>query len=196
MSGPMFTREEAALAYALTAERLLGADVSFLQSQHAVVPIFVTQLFQSLEISIKHVGIASGLITESEARTREVRSGHGIQELATLVVERLGGEPFDPLVQALTVSHSEPACAEIIRKKIHGVEFERTRESYATRKLGYAEVRDGDFALVDGLTQWVSSVKQVAVNLPKIVSVVSQWKSSAGRSGPFAVWFTSASRDG
>jgi len=192
---PIFTREEAALAYALSAERLLGTDASFLQTHHAVVPIFVTQLFQSLEIFIKHVGIASGLITESEARAREVRSGHGIQELAALVVERLHGEPFDPLVQALTFLHHEPGCAEVIRKMIHGIEFGRTRESYATRKLGYGEVRDGDFALVDGLAPWVSAVKQTAVNLPMIVSVVSQWKSSVGRPGPFAVWLASESRD-
>jgi hypothetical protein len=193
---PIFTREEAALAYALSADRLLGAEPAFLQNHHAVVPIFVTLLFQSLEISIKHVGIASGLITESEARARNVRSGHGIQELATLVVERLQGVPFDPLVQALTFSHFEPGHAEIIRKMIHGAEFDRTRESYAKRELGYAEVRDGDFALVDGLARWISAVKDVAVQLPNTVSVVSQWKSSAGRSRPFAVWLACVSSGG
>ena len=189
----MFTRENAALAYALSAERLLGADSSFLQGHPPIVPIFVTQLFQSLEISIKHVGIASGLITEAEARTRGVRSGHGIQELAELIVERLHGAPFDPLIQALTFFH--PNNAEIIRKMVSGTEFARTRESYATRGLGYAEVREGDFAVVEGLTEWVAAVKLVATSLPKIVSIVSQWNSSAGRSGPFAVWLANEAGD-
>lgn len=196
MTTPVFTRDESALAYALSAERLLGADASFLQAHHAVVPIFVTQLFQALEISIKHVGIASSLITESEVRGRDVRSGHGIQELASLVVDRLQGEPFDPLVQALTFAHAEPEHAEIIRKMIHGVEFQRTRESYATRVLGYAEVREGDFAVVEGLEPWVSAVKQTAINLPNAVSIVSQWTSLTGRRGPFTVWLAREYRHG
>lgn len=191
----MFTREEAALAYALSGERLLGADASFLHNNPPVVPIFVTLLFQSLEICIKHVGIASGLVTESDVRTREVRSGHGIQELAALVVERLQGKPFDPLIQALTFFHCEPGHADIIRKMIQGQEFERTRTSYATRRLGYAEVCAGDFALVDGLAPWVSAIKQMAVKLPDIVSLVSQWRSSVDRSGPFAIWLAGDSRD-
>ena len=192
----MFTREDAALAYAVAAERLLGSDPSFLQLHHAVIPIFVTQLFQSLEISIKHVGLASKLITEAEARAREVRSGHGIYELARLVNERLQGESFDPLVQALTFGPTESGHAQIIQKMINGAEFERTRESYATRKLGYGEVHDGDFAVVDGLGPWVAAVKQIAVNLPKIVSFVSQWSSQVERPGPFAIWFTNQPSDG
>lgn len=184
----IFTREEAALAYALAAERLLGGDPSFLDGHRPIVPVFVTLLFQSLEISIKHIGIASGLFTEREARTRSVRSGHGIQELATLAVDRLQGKPFDPLVQALTISQTTPLHAEIIRKMINGAEFERTRGSYAARKLAYGEVVDGDFAIVDDVVTWVAAVKATAIDLPRIVSVVSQWKSTAGASGPFAVW--------
>ncbi len=187
----MFTRQDAALAYALSAERLLGADPSFLAANHAVIPIFVTQLFQSLEISIKHVGVASNLITEGEARARQVRSGHGIHELATLVNERLQATSFDPLVQALTFRRSDPGHAQIIQKMTNGAEFERTRESYATRKLGYGEVRDGDFAVVDGLAPWVAAVKQTAVDLPAIVTIVSQWASQPSRPGPFAIWLAS-----
>lgn len=187
----MFTRQDAALAYALSAERLLGSDAAFLQTNHAVIPIFVTQLFQSLEISIKHVGLASNLITEAEARARQVRSGHGIHELATLVNERLQANTFDPLVQALTLRRSNLGHAQIIRKMISGAEFERTRESYATRKLGYGQVSEGDFAVVEGLAPWVAAIKQTAIDLPTIVSIVSQWASQAGRSGPFAIWFAS-----
>lgn len=162
-----------------------------MQANHAVIPIFVTQLFQSLEISIKHVGLASNLITEAEARTRQVRSGHGIQELAALVNERLQAGTSNPLVQALTFHQSDASHAEIIQKMIAGPEFEHTRESYATRKLGYGQVFDGDFAVVEGLATWVAAIKQTAVNLPTIVSIVSQWASQSGGAKPFAIWLTS-----
>ena len=75
----IFTGQEAAIAYALSAERIFDNDCEFLNANPHVIPIFVSQLFQSLEISIKHVGIASGLFTETEARSRAVRSGHGIK---------------------------------------------------------------------------------------------------------------------
>lgn len=188
----MFTTAEAALAYALAAERILGADASFLNQNPASVPIFVSFLFQSLEISIKHVGIESGLFTMLEARSARMRTGHGIAELADLVGEKLSGQPFKPLVQALTYFHTEPNSAEIIHLMIHGAEFEKTRQSYAKRYLGYGEVAVGDFAVVDGLSHWVTAIKQTAVNLPKIVRIVSQWKNSPASSGPFAIWLTTA----
>lgn len=156
----MFTREEAALAYALSAERILGSDSTFLKKNHAVMPIFVTQLFESLEVSIKHVGIASQLITEAEARAKGVRSGHGIYELATLVNTRLHEGFMNPLVQALVFNRSDASHALIIQKMISGAEFERTRKSYARRTLGYGEVRVGDFAVVEGLTAWVDAVSK------------------------------------
>lgn len=112
----IFTTDEAATAYALSAERILGGDSLFLDRNPAVVPVFVSQLFQSLEISIKHAGIHSGLFTEAEARSRQMRSGHGISEIADLAVERLCGQPHDPLVQALTYFHTEHNAAEIIRR--------------------------------------------------------------------------------
>lgn len=184
----MFSRQEAALAYALAAERLIGGEEAFLQGNRAVVPIFVTQLFQSLEVSIKCVGIDSGLINESDARSKQTRSGHGIEELASLVNERLLADSSDPLVQALTFRREDPTHAEIIRKMIRGSEFMRTRESYATRRLGYGEVSEGDFAVVEGLNPWVAAIKQTAQDLPRSVAIVSQWASQPRRPGPFAIW--------
>lgn len=117
-----------------------------------------------------------------------MRAGHGIREIALLAVERLSGQPFDPLVQALTYFHTECNAAEMIRLMIHGAQFERTRESYATRRLGYGQVAAGDFAVVTDLPGWVAAVKQTAQNLPKIVCLISQWRVSPAKSGPFAVW--------
>lgn len=83
-TGRMYTGQEAATAYAVAAERVFGDDGAFLNANPCVVPIFVSNLFQSLEISIKTAGIESGLFVMEEARARENRAGHGIKELAAL----------------------------------------------------------------------------------------------------------------
>lgn len=183
----IFTGQEAATAYALSAERIFGND-GFLNANPSVVPIFVSELFQSLEISIKHASIESGLFTENEARNRAMRSGHGIKELATLAVEKLGGDPFEPIVMAMTHFNTHDRSKEIIRHMICGTGFEKTRECYASRCLGYAQVADGDFALITDIPNWIESVKQTANNLPKIIDILSQWKASPSKSKHFAIW--------
>ena len=184
----IFSGQEAAMAYALSAERIFGNDYGFLNGNQVVVPIFVSQLFQSLEISIKHAGIESGLFTESEARSRAMRSGHGIKELATLAVEKLGGIPFGPLIMAMTHFNTIQNSGEIIRLMISGSEFENTRECYASRCLGYAQVAEGDFALITDIPTWIASVKETASNLPKIIDILSQWKASPSKSQHFVIW--------
>lgn len=148
-----FSGGEAALAYALSAERVFANDYNFLNNNPAVIPIFVSLLFQSLEISIKHAGIASRLFTEVEARNRAARSGHGIKQLASLACKKLGGDPFRPIVMAMCHFNRHPNSQEIIKLMICGDEFEKTREAYATRSLGYAQVTDGDFATITDLTE-------------------------------------------
>ncbi len=187
-SPSMFSLEEAAAAYALAAENILGGDAAFLNANPAVVPIFVSMLFQSLEISIKHAGIKSGLFTMEEARSRQNRSGHGIKELAVLAVEKLGGDPFAPIVMAMTFSNSGDRSSPFIREMICGNKLEKTRDAYASRRLGYGEVYDGDFALIDPIAEWVSAVKQTAVNLPQTIDILSQWRSSASKSKHFSIW--------
>lgn len=184
----VYTGQEAAIAYALSSERIAGSDANFLNENQAVIPIFVSLLFQSLEISIKYAGIESGLFTEKEARSRAVRSGHGIKELAVLTCEKLGGKPFRPIRMAMThfnkVEHSE----EIINHMISGANFEKTRECYASRCLGYGQVADGDFAVVAGIRPWIASVKETATNLPRIIDIFRQWKASPSKSPHFAIW--------
>lgn len=184
----VFTGQEAAIAYALSAERIAGNGPDFLNANQAVIPIFVSHLFQSLEISIKYAGIESGLFTEREARSRDTRSGHGIKELAILAVEKLGGKPFGPIRMAMTHFNTSENSGEIISLMISGAQFEKTRESYASRCLGYGQVADGDFALVTGIPQWIAAVKETASNLPKIIDVLLAWKTSPSRSPYFAIW--------
>lgn len=184
----IFTSQEAAIAYAHSAERIFGDDYNFLNANRPVVPIFVSQLFQSLEISIKYAGIASGLFTEREARSRANRSGHGIKELAVLAVEKLGGDPFESILLAMTRFNTHENSKEIIRRMICGTEFEKTRECYASRCLGYAQVADGDFALVADISSWITAVKETASNLPKIAGIISQWRASPSKSKHFVIW--------
>ena len=88
----MFSMHEAATAYAEAAERLFGDNGGYLDTHSAVVPIFVSHLFQSLEISIKAAGIESGLFTMEEAR--RAGKGHGIEELAAIATDINQGTPY------------------------------------------------------------------------------------------------------
>ena len=71
---------------------------------------------------------------------------------------------------------------------IHGDCFEKTRQCYASRCLGYGQVADHDFALITDISSWVDAVKQISQNLPKIVDVFLQWKMSPSNSKHFAIW--------
>lgn len=187
----MFTQSESALAYAKSAERILGEDASYLNDNREVVPIFVSMMFQSLEISLKHIGLETNLFTESESRDRKLtRNGHGINELATLASSRLGSDTEFPIILAMTFSAKQENAGEIIGKMVYGKEFEATRNSYASRALGYSEVDVGDFQIVRGVKSWVVSVREVAANLPKAIEIIDQWSSSTSRLKSFALWYT------
>lgn len=184
----MITGREAAIAYAISAERICGNTADFLNANPAIVPIFVSLLFQSLEISIKQAGVESSLFTMQEARSCPQRSGHGIKELATLAVNKLGGDPFEPVIMAMTFANTQTNSEQIIREMICGDRLHKTRESYTLRQLGYAEVAEGDFAIIEPVSDWVKSVKETAFNLSKTIDVLSQWKASASKSKHFAIW--------
>jgi hypothetical protein len=184
----MYTGFEAATAYAIAAERIFAGNGAFLNANSCVVPIFVSNLFQSLEISIKTAGIESGLFSLQEARGRENRSGHGIKELAALAVEKLGGDPFDPIVTAMTFSDINGRSAAFVRRMICAPELEKTRDSYASRRLGYGQVAEGDFGLIHPISEWIESVKRTAAGLPTAVQILTQWKVSSSKSKHFAIW--------
>jgi len=184
----MFGLDEAAVAYALAAENVVGNDASFVNTNPAVVPVFVSLFFQSLEISIKHAGVESGLFTMQEARSRQNRSGHGVKELAALAVEKLGGDPYNPIIMAMTFSNDSDGSAQFINEMVCGKALEKTRDAYASRRLGYGEVYEGDFATIEPLGEWIASVKQTALNLSKTVDILSQWRRSASKSKHFAIW--------
>ena len=190
MKNKMFTLQEAALAYAKSAERILGENACYLNENEEIIPIFVSFLFQSLEISLKHIGIKSNLFTEKESRDRELtNNGHGIEKLASLSSSRLGANTNHALVTAMTYRSKESNAVDIISQMIGGEKFEPTRKSYNKRGLGYSEVTAGDFQVISDLKAWVKSIKEVAENLQETVNIISQWKESSTSSEHFAIWY-------
>ncbi len=210
----MFTLGEAAMAYALCAEQILGSDSSFLEGNPETIPVFVSLLFQSLEISIKHAGIESRLFKMDEVRSKNTRQGHGVKELAAFAVARLDEDPFDPkeltalfveglygdhfdpIVKAMTFSNKNGNGSDIIRKMICGKEFEKTRLFYYKRDLGYGEVSQGDFAILQPISDWVATLKQTAANLKSTINILSQWKASPSKSEHFTIWLSTEANSG
>ena len=78
--------------------------------------------------------------------------------------------------------------SSILRKMIADPEMERTRNSYASRRLGYGQVAEGDFGLIHPITKWIESVKQTAVGLPTTIQILKQLKASPSKSKHFAIW--------
>jgi hypothetical protein len=180
------------LGYAKAAERVLGEDATYINDNQELVPVFVNLLFQSLEISLKHLGLEAGLFTQQEARDRTLtKNGHGIKELATLVNSRLGTDSDDnyPVVMALTAGNSERGAEEYLHKMLFAKEFESSRNAYQTRNLGYSQLSAGELKLLDGLKPWVTAIRVTAENLPTAIGVVTQWKNSPSQSKHFAIWY-------
>lgn len=186
----MFDLREAAVAYAKAADRVLGVDVAYIDVNQELVPVLVALLFQSIEISLKHLGIESGLFTEKEARDKKLtRNGHGVKEIADLVNVKLGANRDYPVVVALTARMTDDWEAGILREMLFGPDFESTRQSYQSRNLGYGKIELGGLAIVQDFKRWVTAVRNIAENLPTAVEVVKQWKASASNSTHFAIWY-------
>lgn len=184
----MYSLQDAAIAYAKAAKRILGEDAIFLSDNHNIIPVFVSLLYQSIEISLKHLGIESQLFTRQESRDRQLtKNGHGVKEIADLVNDRLGANKNYPIIIALTAGLNNTQTAEILQNLIFSLEFEPTRRSYQNRNLGYAQLTSGELQLFNGLKPWVVAVEEVAQNLPVAIGVVSEWKKSNSNSTTFAI---------
>lgn len=189
----MFNFQEAAIAYAKGAERILGEDATFLNDNQEVVPVFVSLLFQSLEISLKYLGLETKLFSEQEARDRKLtKNGHGIREIADLVNKRLGADRDYPVVMALTAGLDNSQAGDFVQKMIFAKELDSTRQLYQSRNLGYSQLKSGELKLlkVNGeLRPWVVAIREVAENLPTAIRIVTEWKNSSSNSKHFAIWY-------
>jgi hypothetical protein len=185
----MFTQQDTALAYAKGAERILGEDGTYINKNRELIPVFVSLLFQSLEISLKHLGLEAGLFTQKEARNKKLTgNGHGIKELADLVNSRLGADKDYPVVIALTADLKNSQASDFLQKMIFAKEFDSTRQAYKSRNLGYSQLKPGELKLLNGFKPWADAIKEVAENLPTAIRIVSEWKNSSSNSKHFAIW--------
>lgn len=110
-----------------------------------------------------------------------------LEKIGNLLKDKLGGTPNRRSILILThgIEHD---VSVIIEKMIFGDEFERTRESYIKRKLGYsAELEIGDIQIYQGLKSWLDAVKVVAENNDCAVALVKNWKGS-GLTSSFEQW--------
>lgn len=152
MSKHIFNRKEAALAYAKGTERILGADEGFINNNQEMVPILVSLLFQSIEISLKHLGIESGLMSERESFDKKrTKNGHGVKEIADIINTGLGVDRDFPVLLAFSAGLHNIQAFNILRVMIFSSKFDSTRESYASRNLGYAQINTDELSLVSGI---------------------------------------------
>jgi len=66
---------------------------------------------------------------------------------------------------AMTISNDR--SRHFVREMICGAAFDKTRESYASRRLGYGEVYEGDLEIIPPIPEWIDTVKQTALNLDR-----------------------------
>ena len=159
----MFKLKEAAIAHALAAEKLIEPNEDFLNSNEAVIPIFINLLLQSLEITLKAIALESGLATESELRSRsQTRNGHGIEELAKLLDSKMHGKSVvDCILPRQGYAHSN----DILKAMIFDSRFSPSRDSYAKRNLTYSQFKPGELQIIQGAKTWVNAVAQSAKNI-------------------------------
>ena len=182
MTKHIFTLDEAALAYANVAERIWAKDTAFLDKNPALVPIFVSNLFQSLEISIKHIGISAKLFTEKEARNSPTKAGkkgngHDVEDLARLAILAVQNRSQDSFLAALTCASNNPYRRAAITEMIFGERFKKTRECYTSRHLGYGEIVDGDFSIDTNIEDWIAAVRGVAENSHLAIRILRPWRT-------------------
>lgn len=162
----MYSLVEAANAHAKAAQRLVEPDGSFLNSEFAVVPVFVNLLLQSIEISLKAFATETQLLRPSELRSKKLRNGHGIKEIAVAINEKLApNDVLSLLLPKKGFAHSN----DIVREMIFGEKFEPTRLSYISRKLTYSEFVHGELQLISGAKNWVFAVRSVCQNIDRAV---------------------------
>lgn len=159
----MYSLREVALAHAIAAEKLLEPDGEFLNSNEAVIPVFINLLLQSLEITLKSVAIDSGLATEYELRDKKkTRNGHGVEELAKLIEEKNGG---NSVVDLLLSRQGYADSNAIVKAMLFDPRFEPTRDSYAKRNITYCDLSAGDLQVIGGSKSWATAVILAAKNI-------------------------------
>ncbi|MBJ2138307.1 hypothetical protein JEU11_17735 [Paraglaciecola chathamensis] len=162
----MYSLVEAASAHAKAAQKLLEPDGLFLNSEKAIIPVFVNLLLQSVEISLKAFAIETQLLTPSELRSKKLKNGHGIKEIAKAVNEKLSP---NEVLSLLLPMRGFAQSNDIVREMIFGEKFEPTRLSYISRKITYSEFVQGELQIIKGANNWVCAVLSLCQNIDRAV---------------------------
>jgi len=160
-----FTLQEVAFAYALCAERLVASDPSVLNTHFGTVPVLVHLLYQSLEISLKHIGNRLRLLSGNDTSGHRLVRSHDVRALANAIQ---AGIPQGNLSLLLSAAADDHLGIDFIDKMLFAPEFEETRKAYEDRKLGYAQLKS--FTVFSPyILAWISAIKNIAKNLDKVI---------------------------
>jgi len=166
-----YNRPEIAVAYALCAERLYAGNPKFFTEQEACVPVLVHLLYQSLEISLKHIGRHFNLWPEYAPGVKgSLDRSHDLRKVANALQEII---PKTPLRVLMSFGGENPLGANFIGRMLTAAEFEDTRAAYNNRTLAYAEINS--FTIFTSNTaEWIQAVKGLAQTLEKFVGLLEQ----------------------
>jgi len=174
-----YTRPEVALAYAICAERLFAGNPKIFTDEPATVPVLVHLLFQSLEISLKHVGRHFNLWPEYFVNKKEsLDKSHDVKALTHAL--HAGFPTVHIRVILLAAVIDDRLGAEFIGRMLTAPEFEDTREAYEGRILGYAQLKS--FTIFSSHTaEWIQSVKEMSQNLGNFIRYLEIIRGSANK---------------
>jgi len=186
----MYTRRQAARAYALGASRVLGDSSKYFDREPALIPVFVANLFQALEIAMKATAFETGVFTGDRLPNGAAgRNGHDIEQLNQTIDKELELPDQDMCLQAFDQCLNDPTQSAIVREMVKGSRFSKTRAAYVDRTLGYAELKEGELEVVQGVKSWSDTLEALTKNLDPAVSVLRQWKSSDSSAEVGAIWY-------
>lgn len=176
-----YTRPEVALAYAICAERLFSGNPKIFTDEPATVPVLVHLLFQSLEISLKHVGRHFNLWPDyCVNKKKSLDKSHDVKALTYAIQAGFPNVHIRVILLAAVID--DRLGAEFIGRMLTAPEFEDTREAYEGRNLGYAQLKS--FTIFSSNTaEWIQSVKEMSQNLGTFIRYLENIRDSGDTLG-------------
>lgn len=165
-----YSLQEVAFAYALCAERLVASDPDVLNTYYGTVPVLVHLLYQSLEISLKHIGRRFQLLGGHDSQDHRLYdSSHDVKALVDAIQAGFPGYDIVALLSATVTDDN--LNANFLGRMLTGDEFADTRRAYLDRDLGYADL-DSFTIFTSYIQEWIKAVKDTAQNLEKFIGVL------------------------
>ena len=176
------SRKDAASAYARGAQIIIGESPEHLNQYRALVPVVVSNLYQSIEISIKYAGVESGVLQESEIRgfrsnplpQHLQHNGHDIDLLLGAIDHRLEMDGSGAGVCAIQICAGDLVGRELIRTMLTDSRLKSTRDAYCSRRLGYVEIESKEVSFPTALPAWSAATICVAESIDGAVAALKE----------------------